>query len=106
MARHKNQTGPVRNRTTPDIANSPDRLKKDLTSAIKLVEKLDKDIDESFNGIQAIKQRLATILVKDDKDEKDIEIKVEDEDSKDIKVNKDKDDDDSDIASVSNGIIY
>ncbi|CAG8444096.1 8646_t:CDS:10, partial [Diversispora eburnea] len=77
LARHKNQTGPVRNRTTPDIANSSDRLKKDLASAIKLVEKLDKDVDESFNGVQAIKQRLAIILDKVIKVKKSLDFHLE-----------------------------
>ncbi|RHZ57035.1 hypothetical protein Glove_395g48 [Diversispora epigaea] len=114
LARHKNQTGPVRNRTTPDIANSSDRLKKDLASAIKLVEKLDKDVDESFNGVQAIKQRLAIILDKvikvEDKDkDKDKDNKDnnddKDKDNKDNKDNKDKEDDD-DISYVKKSLDF
>ncbi|CAG8485710.1 12361_t:CDS:10 [Racocetra fulgida] len=61
LARHKNQTGPVRNRTTPDAANTLERLKKDLEMAIKLSEKLDKDVDNTMTGSQNIKQRLILI---------------------------------------------
>ncbi|CAG8648310.1 10569_t:CDS:10 [Cetraspora pellucida] len=61
LARHKNQTGPVRNRTTPDAANTLERLKKDLEMAIKLSEKLDKDVDNTMTGSQHIKQRLILI---------------------------------------------
>ncbi|CAG8435551.1 2247_t:CDS:10 [Scutellospora calospora] len=61
LARHKNQTGPVRNRTTPDVANTLDRLKKDLGMAVKLSEKLDKDVDVTMTGSQHIKQRLVLI---------------------------------------------
>ncbi|CAG8532552.1 7031_t:CDS:10 [Acaulospora colombiana] len=65
---NEQKTGPVRNRTTPDIANQIDRLKKDLSFAIKLIEKLDNDVDDSFNGVQTIKQRLV-LISNDEQDE-------------------------------------
>ncbi|CAG8595725.1 4466_t:CDS:10 [Funneliformis caledonium] len=55
LARHKNQTGPVRNRITPDIACNSDRLKKDLIQIQKLCDKLDKDVD--IRGSEEIKSR-------------------------------------------------
>ncbi|CAJ0625334.1 8356_t:CDS:10 [Entrophospora sp. SA101] len=66
----KNQSGPVRNRITPEIANTPERLKKDLISAQKLIEKLDNDVDSNtFDGSKLIKQRIGVFLKNEDPEE-------------------------------------
>ncbi|CAB4434531.1 unnamed protein product [Rhizophagus irregularis] len=71
LARHKNQTGPVRNRITPDVASSIERLKKDLNQIQKLCDKLDNDIDGGFEGSTEIRTRLAQFDNSQDRDEAD-----------------------------------